>query len=68
VLRQLVSADETIVDVLAGWKDNEFSMVVDAINKSGLADTLRGRQIHFYSFYFKKFFFQNFFSDTHNYV
>jgi len=36
-----LAADETILDVLSNYKDNEFSTLVGLIQKSGMEDVLK---------------------------
>ncbi len=41
---QIIFADDTVVDLLSNYKDNEFSTLVDAIKKAGMEETLKGRE------------------------
>jgi hypothetical protein len=40
-----LAGDGTVLDVLSGYKDNEFSIVVDAVKKAGMEDVLGGREL-----------------------
>ncbi len=42
---QIIFADDTVVDLLSNYKDNEFSTLVDAIKKAGMEETLKGREL-----------------------
>lgn len=38
------SADGSILDVLSGHKEHEFSILVDAVKKAGMEEILAGRE------------------------
>jgi hypothetical protein len=40
-----LAGDGTVLDVLSGYKDNEFSIVVDAVKKAGMEEVLGGREL-----------------------
>ena len=45
----VLSADETVLDILANYKDNEFSTLVDLVQKAEMEDAFKEGQHYSFS-------------------